>query len=224
VMFAALLLWSLIFYEMAAKKPHHLYAMGVIVGLAILTRPEGWFLAAALYSVGLLKNIRSFKALMRLAFSGLAALAVVSPYLLANYHYLDAFFPITVSAKKYFFMEMCRSWGLRMRVLWEAMPPLAGSLAFMLPLLLWPGVFLRRGYPLLLLALFYTAYLLEFPGALLHYWGRYQHPLLPMIMVGLVLGAEGCASLVRRRHLQAGNWIAVLFLVLLLGLGGFDGR
>jgi 4-amino-4-deoxy-L-arabinose transferase-like glycosyltransferase len=197
-MFSAQVMWCFAVSELARTRPRCWYLLGLLVGLTILTRPEGWFLAAALYVVAAITNRRRRDALVRAVVSGLIAAAVVAPYLMANYVVLDSFFPLTVSAKKYFFAEMCAPWAGRFHTLRLALAHLFGMLLFVAPLLLFARSFLRRVYPLLFIVIFYAAYLIQFPGALLHYGGRYNHPLAPILITGMVLGAESLVRWSRR--------------------------
>jgi hypothetical protein len=187
--FAALLIWSFVFYEKSEERPRLLFAMGALAGLAILTRPEGWFLAAALFATKLLRHRREPATIVKILGAGLVAGLVVSPYLVANHALLGQWFPPTVSAKKHFFHEWCRPPILRGIAVCLSWTLLFGPTLLIAPLLLFAGVWWRRVYPPLFLGIFYAAYAHEFPGALGHYWGRYQHPLMPIVFIGLALGA-----------------------------------
>jgi len=188
--FSALLIWSFVLFEWSRTKPALIFALGLVVGMTILTRPEGWFVAFALYAVAMIDGFGKRRNLRQVIYSGLLALLVVSPYLAMNYHYNHALFPLTVSAKKHFFGDYCLSWMDRLHVLRLALPILPGSFIFLLPLLLWAKPFFQRVYPWLFMLIFYVAYLSQFVGALLHYGGRYQHPLLPLLLVALTIGGR----------------------------------
>jgi len=223
VLFAALIVWSFVACEIASKKPRYLYLMGVLVGLAILTRPEGWFMACAIYSVMAIRRIRTPRALVPVALSAAVALLVVSPYLFANYKFLGSFFPSTVSAKKYFFAEMCRTWQERFSVLGKSISLLTGPLLYFFVLALWPSSFMRGIYPLLFIVIFYLSYLLQLPGALGHYWGRYQHPLLPILIVGMAVGAGECIRVSTRSNKKAGMLLAMILLVSIFVTASLEG-
>ncbi len=82
---------------------------------------------------------------------------------------------------------------------------------------------MRRVYPWLFILIFYAAYTSQFVGALTHYWGRYQHPLLPVLLVGILLGAESLfAGLTRSRRLfpRVVGAGLVLFIFATAGVGG----
>jgi len=226
VPFAALLIWSFYVFEVAWRRTRLWLLTGLLIGLSILTRPEGWFLAAALYLAAAYrlwreKALRERRRVVYLALSGLVALVVLSPYLLANYHYYHQLFPSTVAAKKYFFSDYCRSIFQRVSaglvMSWLALGPFTA----LLPLLYWSRSYLRRIYPWLFVLIFYLAYFSQFVGALGHYWGRYQHPLLPVLLVGVIMGAEVLyKSLGRGRLARVGGIGFALFLFVTATIGG----
>lgn len=189
-LFAALLIWSFFFFEKSRERPAWLFAMGAAIGLAIVTRPEGYFLAAVLYSIRALESLRAktYRDLGRLILSGLLALAVIAPYLVANVQLLGHIMPITVSAKKYFFRSACMGWPAHIAMTIFSPIMLLWLLLILTPLLIWARAWWRRIYPPLFLFVFYLAYMIQFPGALTHYWGRYQHPLFPIVIGGMALG------------------------------------
>lgn len=222
--FAALLIWTFVAFELARERVGFLYLMGALTGLAILTRPEGWFLAAVVFTVmGLRCLIWQRQRLLHVVLAGLLALAVVAPYLIANTMYHDALFPITVSAKKYFFSDGCRPlWKKFIIVLMTSWLAL-GPFTLAVPLLGWSKNFLKRVYPLLFVVLFYGAYLTQFPGALGHYWGRYQHPLMPFLIVGIVLGFERLMNKLQRSEAWLRRLVGIslaVFLFLATAVGG----
>jgi hypothetical protein len=90
-----------------------------------------------------------------------------------------------------------------------------------LPLLYWSRAYLRRIYPWLFVLFFYAAYITQFSHALGHYWGRYQHPLLPVLLVGVVMGAEALhKSLGRDRLARLGGIGFAVFLFVSAVIGG----
>ena len=217
-LFAALLIWTFVAVEKSREQRRWTYGLGALVGLAALTRPEGYFLAAAVFGVRAFELLwrRNVRGLRDLAAAAGIAGAALAPYLLFNLLAQGHFFPPTVSAKKYFFSLYCRSFHTNLAGLREGLLHFHALLGFGVVLLPFAFRWLRRGYPLLFLAIFYAAYLVEFVGALTHYWGRYQHPLMPPIFVGVAVGAETIAGWMRRRRPDAGKWfwrIAVGLLV-----------
>ncbi len=222
-LFSALVIWCFAAAELARARPCWYYGLGMLAGLSILTRPEGWFVAAAVFAVAVVTNLRRGRPLPRVIAGGVIALAVVSPYLLANYHFSGEFFPSTVSAKKYFFSEMCRPWGDRFEVLGKALLTLFGAFGVAAPLLLFARPFWRRVYPWLFMLLFFVAYLTQFPGALLHYGGRYNHPLQPALLVGLVLGAAAAVRWAGRFPGRTPRYLALGLALLLAGVAAMEG-
>ena len=222
--FAAALAWGAVLYEASEGKPRLIYAMGALAGVAILIRPEGWFFAAALFLAKAVNLIRTRRWSWPLVGAGAVALLVVLPYLLANYLTLDAIFPITVSAKKYFFAEWCRPFMRKMITVMTSVMLLIGPFLLAMPLLLWSKTWWRRLYPWLFITIFYLAYIIEFPGALGHYWGRYQHPLLALLIPGLVLGAYELGSRLIQSKRSLGVALNGLFTLLLLGGAGLGGE
>ncbi len=228
VPFTALLIWSFWAYEVSWRRPGVWFAVGALVGLTILTRPEGWFLAIALYVATAIRlwcerPLREWRRVKFALASLLVTAAVLAPYLLANLHYYGEFFPSTVSAKKYFFSDFCRPLiqrvALGVSVSWLSI----GPYVVLVPLLYWARPYLRRVYPWLFVLLFYGAYITQFVGALSHYWGRYQHPLLPVLLLGLVWGVEGVYRALARENDALGKTAAVvlpLFLFFAAGIGG----
>jgi len=217
-LFAALLVWSFFFFEKSRERPVWLYAMGAAIGLAIVTRPEGYFLAATLYGVRGVEVLRQkrWREWRGLALSGLLALALIAPYLAANYRLLGQVLPITVSVKKDFFLSACMGWFARLAMTISAPIALLWTLRVLTPLLLPARDWWRRGYPPLFLLVFYLAYLVEFPGALTHYWGRYQHPLFPIIIAGMALGGGRLVDGLYRHSRTAGAILRAILVPALL--------
>jgi len=223
--FAALLIWIFYFYERAAERPRWFYPLGLAIGAAILTRPEGWFAALAIYAVAGWRwwNNRKVTSPAPLLISGLLTLLTIAPYLLAEYHYYGAMFPATVSAKKHFFSDGCLPLLSKVSIVVFSSWLMLAPFLIVLPLLYWSRSFLQRVYPWAFILLFYAAYTSQFPGALSHYWGRYQHPLLPILLTGLIAGADELYRRLSRpdrlRHLLVGGTI-LLYLTVVTAIGG----
>jgi hypothetical protein len=221
-LFAALLVWTCVLFERSRAQPRAIYVMGALCGLTALTRPEGYFLAASLFAVRAAELTwrREFRKLLALGGAAAVAAAVLAPYLLYNFAHVGELFPITVAAKKSFFHPPCQHLSRSAAQVAAAASRGLGVFLTLSPLLLLSRQWLTRLYAPLYIAVFYLSYMLEFPGALGHYWGRYQHPLLALAVVGMALGAEGAAALVRRRSERAARltW-AVLIAVLVISAG-----
>ncbi|NLH49976.1 MAG: hypothetical protein GX444_15455 [Myxococcales bacterium] len=217
-LFAAAIVWSFVVFEKSRAAPCWTIGLGALCGAAILTRPEGYFLAAVLFAVrgGELAAKKARRDWLWCGAGVLATLVVVLPYLLSNYLLIGHVMPLTVSAKRYFFMSSCETWSRRWQTLAEAPWLLLGVVSLLSPLLLAARRWWSRIYPPLFLLVFYGAYLVQFTGALKHYNGRYQHPLLPVVFAGLGMGGAAVAGWLRRRFpgggKLAGAGLAVLFL------------
>jgi hypothetical protein len=226
-LFAALIIWTFVFMEKSRDHPRWTYGLGALVGLAMLTRPEGYFLAAAVFSTRAVELLwrREFRRLPELAIAGGLAAAIVAPYLLYNLVKQGHFFPPTVSAKKYFFSQFCAPLKVSAKIVGQSVWHLLGALSGLAVVLLaFARSWQRRGYALLFLLIFYTAYLFEFAGALQHYWGRYQMPLLPILFAGMAVGGQTLAGWLFRRPKEIAIGRAVLIAVaLLIALGGAVG-
>ncbi|MDP8224962.1 MAG: hypothetical protein P9L99_16500 [Candidatus Lernaella stagnicola] len=224
-LFAALVVWTLILVEGSEVSPRRTVGIGALLGLSVLTRPEGYFLVAAILGVLAVRALllRDWRRLAWVVAAGVVAAVVISPYWLANYKLVGHIMPVTVSAKKHFFAAACMPPLARLGLVATSPILLLGVFLLFLPLFLWAGAWWRRVSPALFIGLFYAAYLVEFPGALTHYWGRYQHPLLPVVFGGMALGAD---RLLNRWHDAESNRPRKIVLVLLIpfllivGLGG----
>jgi hypothetical protein len=221
-LFAALVVWSFVAFEASRTRPRVTYLVGALVGLAILTRPEGYFLAAALFGVRGLELLRqkNWRGVLTLAGSVGITTALVAPYLAVNYAILGHVFPLTVSAKRYFFNAVCQPFRRDLLITLAAPLLLVGFFAVLAPFALWANTWWRRLYAPAFLTIFYLSYLTQFSGALSHYWGRYQHPLLPLYLAALVLGGWRLSDLLRARVGKSGTVLLIALLVFwLLGAG-----
>jgi hypothetical protein len=226
-LFAALLIWTFVAFEAAREKPKRWLLVGLFTGLAVLTRPEGFFLAAAVFGVGFLRAAfgREWNTALLIVAGGALAALVTAPYWIANFALTGHVMPLTVSAKKHFFAAECMPPLARVSMTIFSPVLMLGLFVVFTPLLFGAKAWWKRGYPILFLALFYGAYLVQFPGALTHYWGRYQHPLLPVVLSGLALGA---AALVKWRQRAKGEGarptkvavVVAAVLVLTAGVAG----
>lgn len=224
-LFAAIIVGSFVVYEKSRTERRWLVALGGLCGLAILTRPEGYFLTGVLFAA---RAAESWRGQSRhewpwLGGGLLAAALLVLPYLLANYLLLDHVLPLTVSAKRHFFTSDCESGAKQWRTLASSPRALLGSAILMTPLLLLARRWWARIYPPLFLLAFYGAYRLEFTAALKHYNGRYQHPLLPVVYAGLALGGAAGIAWVAKKSARSGRWAGALLLASFLFLSFLNG-
>ncbi|NLH50229.1 MAG: hypothetical protein GX444_16740 [Myxococcales bacterium] len=216
-LFAALIIWSAVLYEKGRQAGKWFVGAGLLVGLAIVTRPEGYFLAVAIFSVAFFERIKGRYPLSWATYFGalLAVALIVSPYLLANYHLLGRVFPLTVSAKQHFFASSCTPIFQPIVMTFFSPLMLLGPFVILIPFLFVASEWRRRLYPAAFILIFYLAYLVKFPGALGHYWGRYQHPLLPFVLAGLTVGAVHFVAKKNARHPRTGTVIGVILAIFL---------
>ena len=163
--------------------------------LAVLARPEALWLAASVGAYLLLRAVRSpleRTPLLRLLASLAAAGALA---ILAQWALTGSPFPHTALAKVYLFEDFRRPLGARLAIFWHALREVWSPLYFFLLL----GIWARRSrvvFWMLLPWLIITEALfcLLLPGQVATYWGRYQHPLMP---IAFVLAGEGFETATR---------------------------
>ena len=163
--------------------------------LAVLTRPEALWLAASAGAYLLLRAIRSpldRPPLMRLLASLVAAatLAILTQWALTG-----SAFPHTALAKVYLFGDFRRPLPQRLDIFWQALREVWSPLYFFLLL----GIFARRSRTLFWMVLPWVLvtealFCLLLPGQVATYWGRYQHPLMP---IAFVLAGDGFETAAR---------------------------
>jgi len=174
---------------------------GALAALAVMTRPEGVLLLAALVAYYAADPKRGEALVSTEAARRLAALAAPSALVLAGlaiFYWVttDALTPGTATAKLYFFREFEVSLNGRYNL---AQAAVGNFVAPLLPWLVLAAFGVRRREALLF-AIFWVGfivlYYMLFPGGLGHYWYRYQHIFLPALAV---FAGGGLASLLRGR-------------------------
>jgi hypothetical protein len=176
-------------------------AAGVLVALAVLTRPEGVLLLGAMALYRALEALDSRPVDWPSTSKQLALLAgpaLVTLVGLAILYWATTGTPTpgAATAKFLFFREF--EHPVTTKFDWTL-----GNVAnFVAPVLPWVAlsIFAVRRREALVFAFYWTAfvigYFVLFPGGLGHYWFRYQHIFLPAIVV---FGAGGLAMLLRKR-------------------------
>ncbi len=213
------MLWSLLtFYLFSSRERKPYYVVPLV--LAIMTRPEGWFVAASLWlwqgAQYLEKKDARILRSLRNAFIGFAILCL--PYVAFSLHTVGQLLPSTVFAKAFFFAEMNTPLPERHTMFLFNLARFCYTLLFPAPyLLLVFAVFDRRvarlPYLWFYAALFYICYFVFFPGAIAHYWGRYQHIFIPIVIIAV---SGGAAAMVERFRASSSRLPVVVFVILYL--------
>ncbi|MBI3244762.1 MAG: hypothetical protein HYZ49_20990 [Chloroflexi bacterium] len=183
-LFCALTLGAWLAAVAGATRSHAL--AGMLIGLAVWTRPDGLTL---LPFVALVIWVRGGR-LRQLASFVVGAAVVVIPYFLFNFALSGQVWPNTFFAKQAEY-AILRELPLWQRLLSIFSAPFVGTLA-----LLWPGLFTKDRQRLLMLGwatTFLVAYALRLPVTYQH--GRYLIPVIPIL---IVVGGGG-----------AGDWVQV---------------
>jgi hypothetical protein len=185
----------------ALKGPAGSLCTGGLIAAAVLTRPEGAFLLPAAVAYRWIDRGKDEKLssylldAVLIGLPGTLALAANAAYSYAVVESLGG----TASAKLQFFREN-ESPFMDKVVLGGDNAGL--FLAALLPLVAIGSLVLGRrqtAFPVLFLAPIFVVYVLLFPGGLLHYYYRYQHPVLPFVAAFAGGGAWYLLSLAARR-------------------------
>jgi hypothetical protein len=194
-MFMALVAASMAAFFLAKRWYSKLFA-GILIGLAILTRPEGAFLLPAVFIYRFMAREKGEPILyfVRDAFllcaPGTGAIAFIGGLSLA----VNGSIGGTASAKLRFFQEDGEKFQQKLTIAGDNIALFLSSILTLVAL----GMVAARKREVALFALFWIPvivfYTLLFPGGLNHYFYRYQHPVLPLIAV---LAGAGGASLLQ---------------------------
>lgn len=215
-----MLMSVLVLLSLQASNP---YLVGVLAGLTIWTRPEGWFLLVAASLSQLVKLARAdgsrlvSRSLKLVGIQVLVTVGVVTPLLILNYAHTGLIAPATALTKACFFAEITMSLATKTHFFLDALQSWYVTLMFATVVFLLFAVFARHSldrcvlycYPLL----FYGFYFLVFPGGLGHYWCRYQHIFLPIVYLFVAEGAIVLLS-VLRQHWRVISPIVVVGTIL----------
>lgn len=199
-LFTALLVWSFLHASVGSPTRARSIGLGALLGLAMLTRPEGAFLTVAVIAPRLTLGLwKRDKGIVRSALLTGAAVAIVyAPYLIANLVYTGHVLPPTVNAKSMFFRSGAWEWPTPSNLSMPFAFFFAGAEIVGLAGL--AGLALgRRWAEGAFLLIFYLSYLTRFPDALKHYRARYQHPIWPILAVGAALLVVAVARRLDRR-------------------------
>ncbi len=182
------------FYLYHRYQPRALYA--VPLALSVLTRPEGWFIAGALWMWQLIRCFgeRDKQRVKHLVISLVIFLILLLPYLLLSFYRTGSLLPITAYTKAVFFGETAMPFinkaGCFMNgLLFFYRTPYYPAILLLVPLLLCARKIISLSYLWLYIGFFYLSYFLFFPCSIRHYWCRYQHIFIPLIILAMSGGA-----------------------------------
>ncbi|MEK7325325.1 MAG: hypothetical protein AAB217_08745 [Chloroflexota bacterium] len=203
VLFCALALGA---FAAGGGKPRP-YISGMLIGLAVWTRPDGLtllpFVALAIWlSGGRLKSWTAFAA---------GTAVVIAPYFLFNFALSGQLWPNTFFAKQAEY-AILRELPLWPRLATIFLTPFVGVLA-----LLWPGMIVRDRQRLLMLgwaATFLLAYALRLPVTYQH--GRYLIPVIPVLVAAGGAGVAGWVQLAAStmwRRVASRVWVLTVGIV-----------
>jgi hypothetical protein len=192
-------------YYVYECKPY--YAIPLF--LSILTRPEGWFIAGALWMWQIIKYlIHRDNQTLKTLFTSLAAIALlITPYFLLVFYYTESFLPGTALAKAIFFNEGSMPFINKVGFFKNRLLPFFITVIFPIPLLMFPLMLCARRvlflpYLWFYFISFYLFYFFLFPGAIQHYWYRYQHIFLPLMIIALAGGTYELINVCKQRSLK----------------------
>ena len=176
--------------------------------LSILTRPEGWFIACALFMWQVIQYIkqRDKKILRHISTALGIFILLVIPCFLISLYYTGSLLPSTALSKTVFFAEvrfplvnkiifLQDYFLLFYKILFYPAP------LFIVPLILFARRVISIPYLWFYYVIFYFFYFLLFPGAIKHYWCRYQHVFIPLIIIAISGGAVELIKMCKRKML-----------------------
>jgi hypothetical protein len=186
--------------------------------LSILTRPEGWFIAGALWLWEGMAYLRhENKHILKKIFIAQCLLVLLLlPYLLITFYYTGTALPGTATAKTIFFGESGIPLINKMGCFKNGLFLFFIVLMYPVPLFIFPLIpFARKvivlGYLWVYYGLFCFFYFILFPCALKHYWCRYQHIFIPFIIIALSGSTYELMNLCKQKFMK----IAVVVVICL---------
>ena len=204
----------LTFYLYYRYQGKPLYA--VPLALSILTRPEGWFIACALWLWQLIRYcIDSDRLILKqLAIALGIFFVLILPYLILSFLQTGSLLPGTAYAKAVFFGESTMPLINKAGFFKNRLLPFYGSFLypaslFMLPLMLFSRRVIALPYLWFYFIIFYGTYFAVYPGAIQNYWNRYQHIFIPFIIMAIASGAVIASGIVRNKAVRI---MAVTFI------------
>jgi hypothetical protein len=179
------------------ETENSLKACGFLAGLSPFIRPELIALSGLiiLWKIELL--IRKEGGIKQITILFLYALLGFTPFAAFSIWQVGGVFPLTVDAKRAFFAEDSADFADKLKVVLNGIKLFFKQIGFLsLGLLVLPFTSLGRiciGF----MAVFYVVYFLQLPGALHHYFFRYQYILLPFLLIGAVIAFSSEKKVIR---------------------------
>ena len=211
ICFSLLTLYLFYVYE---DKPFYVASLF----LSILTRPEGWFIACALWTWQVIRySIFRNKQILNSFFVSLGIFTLlITPYFLLSFYYTGSFLPGTALAKATFFAEGSMPFINKVGFFKNRLLPFYITLLFPVPLLIFPLMLCARKVISLLylwfyFCIFYLFYFFLFPGAIQHYWYRYQHIFIPIMIIALAGGTYELVNICKKRFLKTAMAVVICF-------------
>ena len=192
-------------YYVHEDKPYYT----ITLFLSVLTRPEGWFIACALWLWEIIRySILRKKQILNCLFISLGTFTLlITPYFLLSLYCTGSLLPGTAFAKATFFAEGSMPFINKVGFFKNRFLPFYLSVLFPIPLLIFPVMICARRLILLpylwfYFCIFYLFYFVLFPGAIQHYWYRYQHIFVPIMIIALACGTYELVNLCKQRFLK----------------------
>ena len=176
--------------------------------LSILTRPEGWFIACALFIWQVIQyvNHKDKRTLRCLATSLGVFILLIVPYFILALHSTGSLLPGTAFSKGIFFDEAYLPLTNKIVYFKHCLSLFYKTFLYPAPLFILLFILFARKvifipYLWFYGSIFYVFYFLLFPVAIKHYWCRYQHIFIPLIIIAISGGAVELLKMCKRKTL-----------------------
>lgn len=181
----ALIAWMIVL-ALEDRRQRSNKLLAVILGFSFFVRPEIIILSGLIFlwkcSDGF-SGLSLFKKTIDFYFYALLGFLPFALYMLYE---IGSVVPLTIEAKKVYFAEGSGDFGYKFQVVLEGIRDFLLQIGFFsFGLLFLPLSNIGR-ICLIFIVVFYGMFVLDFPGALHHYFYRYQYLFIPIIALGLV--------------------------------------
>jgi len=212
----AFIFFSILTFYLFYAYEHKIYYI-IPLFLSILTRPEGWFIACALWSWQVIKYVdqKDKKKLWHLSTALGFFILLVIPYFLLYLYYTGSLLPSTAFSKAIFFAEVRLPLVNKNIFFKDYFLLFYKTLFYPAPLFIFPLILFARKvislpYLWFYYSIFYLFYLLLFPGAISHYWCRYQHIFIPIIIIAISGGVFELIRMCEKRALKISMVVLIM--------------